>query len=84
MNEGSKDLYSYSLLERLLSEKGLPLKGIYDNHGAAAIFGVSTRTIQDWVRQKKLNSRELPGRGRFLSEDFEALLRSTMQRGGER
>lgn len=69
--------HSCPLLERLLIEKGLRAKGVYTNKDAAEIFGVSTRTIQDWVRQEKLHARDLPGRGRFLSEDLELLLQQS-------
>jgi len=65
---------AYSLLERLLFEKNLQLKGIYTNKDAADIFGVSIRTIQDWIREGRLHSRDLPGRGRFLSADLEEFL----------
>ena len=65
---------TYPLLERLLVEKGLRLKGIYTNKDAAEIFGCSVRTIQDWVAAGRLHGRDLPNRGRFLSEDLELLL----------
>lgn len=54
-----------ALLEQLLFEKGLQLKGIYTNRDAATIFGVSVRTLQDWIWEGKLRVRGLPGRGRF-------------------
>jgi excisionase family DNA binding protein len=77
------DIYCPTL-EHLLTEKGLQLKGVYTNHNAAEIFGVSPRTIQEWVRDGKLASRDLPGRGRFLSEDLELFLRNSLRsRGGE-
>ena len=77
---------AYPLLERLLFEKGLSLKGIYTNQDASAMFGVSTRTIQDWVRAGKLRARDLPGHGRFLSEDLECFLQqsASRQHGGHR
>jgi excisionase family DNA binding protein len=70
----------YPLLEALLEEKGLKLKGIYTVRDAASIFGVSVRTIQEWVRDGKLIARDLPGRGRFLSEDLERFLRESVRR----
>jgi hypothetical protein len=69
----------YSLLEPILRQKGLALQGIYTNRDAARIFGVSVRTIQDWCRDGKLVSRDLPGRGRFLSEDFELFLQKSLR-----
>jgi len=72
----------YPLLKALLAAKGLALQGIYTVRDVAAIFGVSTRTIQDWARQGKLHTRDLPGRGRFLSEDLEQLLQPS-RRGGQ-
>lgn len=70
----------YALLEPLLSEKGLRLKGIYTVRDAASIFDVSVRTIQDWMRDGKLIARDLPGRGRFLSEDLERLLQNSVRK----
>jgi len=45
---------TYPLLERLLVERGLWLKGIYTNKDAAEIFGCSVRTIQDGVAAAEL------------------------------
>ncbi len=86
MNEPAVQSATYPLLERLLAEKGLRLKGIYTVRDAAEIFSVSTRTIQDWIRAGKLHSRVLPGRGRFLSQDLELFLEQSLNRkqGGER
>ena len=64
----------YPLLKVLLEEKRLPLKGTYTNRDVANIFGVSVRTIQDWSRNGEFKPRNLPGRGRFLSEDLEEFL----------
>ncbi len=72
---------AYPLLERLLFEKSLSLKGIYTTQDASAMFGVSTRTIQDWMRAGKLHARDLPGRGRFLSEDLELFLQQSVKKG---
>jgi hypothetical protein len=69
----------YPLLEPILMQKGLKFQGIYTNQDAARIFGVSVRTIQDWCRDGKLISRDLPGRGRFLSEDFEVFLQNSVR-----
>ena len=70
----------YPLLEPLLRQKGLLLKGIYTIPDAAQIFETSKRTIQDWVRDGRLISRDLPGRGRFLSEDLELFLARSLNR----
>jgi NADPH-dependent curcumin reductase CurA len=78
MSKNSEDQPGlYPLLEALLKEKGLALKGIYKYKDAAEIFGASVRTIQQWVRDGKLRCRDLPARGRFLSEDLEAFLRNS-------
>ena len=52
----------YPLLERLLFEKSLQLKGVYTNKDAADMFGVSRRTIQEWIREGKVSARDLPDR----------------------
>jgi hypothetical protein len=70
----------YPLLEALLAQKGLPLKGIWTLRDAAMIFEAAVRTTQDWIRDGKLIARDLPGRGRFLSEDLEAFLQNSVQR----
>jgi hypothetical protein len=65
------------LLERLLAEKGLPLKGVYTNRDVSEIFGVSVRAIQERTSRGDLKARNLPGRGRFLSVDLEEFLRNS-------
>ncbi len=73
MDESQK----FPLLEALLHERGMSLKGIYTNHDVADIFGVATRTIQEWSRNGKLKPRNLPGRFRFLSADLEEFLQNS-------
>jgi NADPH-dependent curcumin reductase CurA len=73
----------YQLLESLMKQKNLPLKGIYKYKDAAQIFDASVRTIQQFVRDGKLRCRDLPARGRFLSEDLEAFLRDCRRRGDD-
>jgi len=80
MNEANSQTTACPLLERLLAEKGLQLKGIYTNRDAGKILGVSSRTVQDWIRQAKLRARDLPGRGRFLSEDLELFLEQSLKK----
>jgi len=77
MNGFESETPRYPLLQALLTQRGLPLEGIYTNRKAARIFGVCVRTIQDWSRDGKLRQRDLPGRGRFLSEDLEEFLRAS-------
>jgi hypothetical protein len=66
-------LGKYPLLETLLSAKGLPVKGVWTIADVAQIFNVQNRAIYDWINNQKLSARDLPGRGRFLSEDLETL-----------
>jgi hypothetical protein len=40
---------------------------------------VSVRTIQDWIRSRKLHARDLPGRGRFLAQDLELFLEQSIK-----
>jgi hypothetical protein len=70
----------YPLLVALLIQKGLPMKGIWTLGDVAEIFDVSKRTIQDWIRDGKLIPRDLPGRGRFLSEDLESFLQNSRRK----
>jgi hypothetical protein len=80
MTNSFKECVRYPLLEALLAQKGLQLQGIYSVRSTATIFAVSVRTIQEWVRDAKVVARDLPGRGRFLSEDLEAFLQSSVRR----
>jgi hypothetical protein len=81
MNSGTQEASRYPLLEAVLEQKGLVLQGIYTNRDAAKIFGVTPRTIQERCRDGRLRSRDLPGRGRFLSEDLETFLRNSVRQG---
>jgi len=72
--------YRYPLLEPLLAERGLSPKGIYTNVDVAQIFAVSKRTIQEWLRDGRLIARDLPGRGRYLSEDLELFLQRSVRK----
>src|SRR5438045_977924 len=62
MDSNHEERCSYPLLESLLKQRGLPLRGMFTNQHAAQIFGVSTRTVQEWCREGKLAVRDLPGR----------------------
>jgi hypothetical protein len=73
----------YPLLEELLSSMGLSLKGVYTNRDVAAMFGVDVRSIQEWIAGGRLQSRDLPGRGRFLSCDLEEFLRNSRRTVGK-
>jgi hypothetical protein len=80
MNNEASNSSRYPLLEDLLKQKGLLVQGIYTNRDTAGIFGVTVRTVQEWCRDGKLPSRDLPGRGRFLSEDLETFLRNSVRK----
>jgi transposase len=80
MTDSNPPVSRYPLLEALLLQRSLSLQGIYTNRDAARIFQVSVRTIQDWSRDGKLSTRDLPGRGRFLSEDLEGFLRESLRK----
>jgi len=70
-------LGKYPLLEAVLAAKGLPVKGVWTIADVAQMFDVRNRTIYDWIANQKLTARDLPGRGRFLSEDLEEFLRNS-------
>ena len=78
----------HPLLEALLSEKALPLKGTYTYADAIQILGGSKRALQDLIRDGKLGSRNLPGRAHFLSIDLEEFLQNSVKgpksEGGKR
>ena len=79
MNEEKPQPVRFPLLESLLAQMNLPLRGTYTNRHVAEMFEVSVRTIQDWVRTGKLVCRNLPGRGKFLSEDLENFLKNSVR-----
>lgn len=77
MSEQQAKFEIFSLLETLLREKGLSLKGTYTNRDVAEIFDVAVRTIQEWCRNGDLKPRKLPGRAKFLSGDLEEFLQNS-------
>ena len=70
----------YLLLEALLSERGLPLKGLYTYSDAAKIFNCSIRALQERVRNGDLRKRNLLGRAKFLSVDLEDFLQNSLKK----
>jgi excisionase family DNA binding protein len=70
---------TYPLLRQLLRERHLEPLGIYSSKDIADLFRVSTRTVQSWVHDGKLQSRNLPGGGRFLSQDLEDFLEQSLK-----
>jgi excisionase family DNA binding protein len=80
LQSGGPTVPRYALLEAVLALRDLRLKAIYTVRDAAEIFNVSTRTVQDWVRDGKLIARDLPGRGRFLPLDMEVFLQSSVKK----
>lgn len=64
----------YPILEEFLNLKGLSLQPVYTIRDLARLFSVTPRAIQSRVATGQIQSRNLPGRARFLSEDIEAFL----------
>jgi hypothetical protein len=73
----------YPLLEALLREKSLPLKGTYTYRDTVAVFGCSIRALQERIRSGKLRARNLPGRAKFLSIDLEDFLENSVITKGQ-
>ena len=73
----------YPLLEELLALRQMVLKPTYTIRDVAELFGVSTRAIQSRVASGQLDSRDLPGRARFLPTDLEAFLQNSNRRRRE-
>ena len=87
MKNESTNTIRYPLLETLVTQQGLIMKGIWSLRDTAQLFPtrlpgkhVSVRTIQDWIKDGKLVPRDLPGRGRFLSQDLEAFLQGSLRK----
>ncbi|MDR3727903.1 MAG: hypothetical protein P4K86_12760 [Terracidiphilus sp.] len=70
----------YRLLEEILSFKGLSLQPVYSIHDVANLFKVTARAIQNRVALGQIQSRNLPGRAKFLSEDIEAFLAASKKK----
>jgi hypothetical protein len=84
MNQQLQKSGEYPLLEALLAAKGLPLKGIYTYRDAVEIFDCSIRSLQERIRNDELRKRNLPGRGKFLSVDFEDFLHASLTKSSKR
>jgi hypothetical protein len=69
-----QEMSKHPQLQAVLAAKGLADKGIWTVADVAQVFGVRNRAIYDWISSDKLSVRDLPGRGRFLSEDLEEFL----------
>lgn len=70
----------YPLLQEILSLQGRPLQATYTTRDLAQLFNVSPRAIQNRVASGQIPSRDLPGRAKFLSEDLEAFLASSVKK----
>jgi hypothetical protein len=69
----------YPLLSDVLREQGLPFKGTYTYSDFKQIFGCSKRAVQDYARDGKLTTRDLPGRAHWLSCDLENFLQNSIR-----
>jgi len=74
----------YPLLQALLEERGLSLKGTYTYHDTTEIFKCSIRSLQDRIRSGELQKRNLPGRAKFLSVDLENFLENSLEKAPKR
>src|SRR5439155_26001813 len=70
----------YPLLEGLLEAKGLSRLGTYTHRDAAEIFECSIRALQERIREGKLRARDLPGRKKFLCQDLEDFLATSVRK----
>jgi hypothetical protein len=77
MSDQASVLGKYPLLEAVLAAKGLLVKGVWTITDVANLFGIRNRAVYDWINNQKFTARDLPGRGRFLSEDLEEFLRNS-------
>ena len=80
MSNPEKEPHGYPLLESLLEQKHLPMKGIFTYHDLAHILDAGVRTVQVWCKEKRIVVRDLPARGRFLAQDIEQFLERSARR----
>lgn len=81
MAASNSEKTKFPMLEAILAIKNLPLEPMYTTGGFAELFGVSARSIQNWLASGKLSARNLPGRWRFLAEDIENFLQASAEGG---
>lgn len=79
MANADSAITKYPLLAQILALKNLPLEPLYTIRGAAQIFSVSSRSVQNWIGSGRLTGRNLPGRWRFLTQDIEDFLAASSQ-----
>lgn len=79
MSNPEKEPHRYPLLESLLEQKHLPMKGVFTYRDLAKLFDAGVRTIQVWGKDGKIVVRDLPARGRFLAQDVEDFLERTVR-----
>lgn len=70
----------YPLLQEILNLKDRSLQATYTVRDLAGLFNVSVRAIQNRVASGQIPSRDLPGRAKFLSEDLEMFLMSSLKK----
>jgi hypothetical protein len=80
MSNPENESRRYPLLESLLEQKHLPMKGIFTYHDLAKMLDAGVRTVQVWCKDKKIVVRDLPARGRFLAQDIEEFLERSVRR----
>jgi hypothetical protein len=80
----TNEIGRFPLLDSLLQARGLQRQAIYTIKATAAVFDVSSRTIDDWCNEGKLLPRDLPGHGRFPNEDLEEFLQRSKRRRKKR
>jgi hypothetical protein len=56
------------------------LQATYTIRDLAEVFNVSVRAIQNRVASGQIPSRDLPGRAKFLSEDLETFLATSVKK----
>jgi hypothetical protein len=81
MAASNSEKAKYPMLEAILAIKNQPLQPMYTTVGFAELFGISARSIQNWLTNGKLTARNLPGRWRFLAEDIEDFLQASQESG---
>lgn len=72
--------HKYPFLQELLTLKGRQIQATYTIRELAQIFNVSPRAIQTRVALGQIASRDLPGRAKFLPEDIEVFLASSLRK----
>lgn len=79
----AEDSDRYPTLCEWVAFHNLPLKPAYTVAEVARMFGVSTRTVQQWIVDGQIKTRKVPGRSKIFASHLEDVLSDQTKETGE-